>query len=113
MRLDIAGTFGHYAPVAWIDCILTRWVSDEPQPGLVEARLTDAAGDEWAFVDKQAIFSSDALGPMTAYPVPGQIECTVLSDRSNEGVVEIELRDGIAPEESPTVFSVRAEVVHH
>jgi hypothetical protein len=37
-----------------------RWVSEEPQPGWVEVRMTDAFGREWIFLDKPAIFGGDA-----------------------------------------------------
>jgi hypothetical protein len=32
---------------------VVRWVADEPQPGLVEAQLTDSDGRIWSFIDKE------------------------------------------------------------
>ena len=54
-----------------------RWVSDEPQPGLVEVELTDADGNRWSFVDKCAIFSADWTEPSHP-PSTAGIRCTVV-----------------------------------
>jgi len=61
-----------------VRCRIDRWVSDEPQPGLVEAQITDVHGHVWNFIDKSAIFSSDVLTETTEYPRPGVIRCEVI-----------------------------------
>jgi hypothetical protein len=40
---------------------ITRYVSNEPQPGLVECQLMDAHSRRWSFVDKNGIFSAEYL----------------------------------------------------
>jgi hypothetical protein len=44
-----------------------RWASDEPQPGLVEARLRDVRGRKWVFIGKAAV-SDAASGLSPAAP---------------------------------------------
>ena len=63
---------------------------------------------------KQTIFTRDALFPTTDYPVVGRIECTVLSDRSADGVVAIKLWGGlmIGLNEDDNVFMVASDLVH-
>lgn len=67
--------------LAGLKCEILRWVDDEPQPGVVEARLVDADGRTWTFLDKSAIFDwMELTGPDAAYPCPGLISCQVLDD---------------------------------
>jgi hypothetical protein len=60
-----------------VACEIVRWVSDDPQPGIVEAHLVDADGTRWSFIDKWPIFTS-ALDPLSRFPVSGAIRCEVL-----------------------------------
>lgn len=48
---------------------VTRFVSDEPQPGIVECMFTDAFGRPHFFLEKTAIVSNEALLATTAYPI--------------------------------------------
>lgn len=57
---------------------IVRWVADDPQPGVVEARFTDAAGKTWVLIDKDVIFTSELISSRSAYPQPGGIRCEVL-----------------------------------
>jgi hypothetical protein len=57
---------------------ITRYISDEPQPGIVECEFYDAHGRQWRFVDKTAIFSADYLDSKTSYPQPGVIACEII-----------------------------------
>jgi len=52
---------------------ITRYVSDEPQPGLVECQFLDAHGCRWTFIEKTAVVSMDHLDAHTVYPRPGVI----------------------------------------
>ncbi|MGW1769579.1 hypothetical protein ACWCQL_36740 [Streptomyces sp. NPDC002073] len=55
-------------------------MDDEPQPGLVEVRFTDAHHQEWAFIDKGPVFSAaDDLTPESRYPVKVGILCDILT----------------------------------
>ncbi|WP_433658962.1 hypothetical protein ACQPW1_42510 [Nocardia sp. CA-128927] len=63
-------------------CQALRWVDDDPQPGLVEVKMTDMHGGEHLFIDKEPIFTPDSsLGPETAYPVRVLLACEILSTR--------------------------------
>ena len=56
---------------------ITKYIDDDPQPGIVECRLFDVYGKEWVFQDKSAIFSSDILNADSNYPQPGVIACEI------------------------------------
>jgi|SRR5947209_4076629 len=82
---------------------IVRWVSDEPFPGLVEARLTDAHGRTWTFIDKHPMF--DARGQLSAtvtYPVHLPVPFSVIEDRGSRLVVSsanpagVETTDGVS-----------------
>jgi len=78
--------------IARVRVTATRWVSDEPIPGVVEVLLQDADGKIWQFVDKAPMFDDAFLLVRdSVYPVDFEIECTVLGRRIRDGrpVVEI------------------------
>jgi hypothetical protein len=56
---------------------ILRWVSDDPQPGIVELAMTDRHGHEWRFIEKSAIPYSEQYGAYleadSVYPHPGGI----------------------------------------
>jgi uncharacterized protein YodC (DUF2158 family) len=61
-----------------ISVLIKKYISDDPQPGIVECRLFDAYGNEWVFQDKTAVIG---LGPLDAdsdYPQPGVIACEIM-----------------------------------
>ena len=59
-----------------------RWVSGEPQPGIVDVEIKDVDGRAWRFRDKSAIFDADGILTAAAdYPVTIRIPCEVLSQR--------------------------------
>ncbi|MFB6616921.1 hypothetical protein ACFCV9_22355 [Streptomyces sp. NPDC056367] len=56
-------------------------MDDEPFPGIVEVRFTDAVGQSWSLIDKCAIFAQfDELTPESAYPVEVTVACVILGD---------------------------------
>jgi len=57
---------------------ILRYISDDPQPGIVECQLEDANGNRWLFVEKTAIVSAAHLDAKTSYPQPGIIACEVV-----------------------------------
>jgi hypothetical protein len=57
---------------------ITRYISDDPQPGIVECEFTDAHGHQWKFVEKTGIVSADDMDAETPYPQPGTIACKVV-----------------------------------
>lgn len=68
---------------------ITRYVSDEPQPGIVECEFADAHGRRWVFVEKTAIVSAADLDARTSYPQPGIIACRVVGRRVDDTGQEI------------------------
>jgi hypothetical protein len=58
---------------------------DDPQPGLVEAHLTDARDQEWVFVDKAPIFEVHPITRYTAFPVRGAIRCHLIGRSTGDG----------------------------
>jgi len=63
---------------AELRCEIVRWISDDPQPGWVEARFTDARGRTWSVVDKSAIFTAEPIGAHSEYPRDGIIRCELV-----------------------------------
>jgi hypothetical protein len=91
----------------------TRWVSDEPIPGLVEVLLEDANGKVWQFVDKAPMFDeADLLSRDSFYPVNLEIACTVLARHIRDGrpLVEISTATpwGLETIDGTYVFEVAA-----
>jgi hypothetical protein len=63
---------------------ITRYVADEPLPGIVACEFQDAHGRRWSFVEKTAYVSGEILDGETIYPRPGAIACQVVG-RSSDG----------------------------
>jgi hypothetical protein len=64
--------------VLGISVAIVRYISDEPQPGIVECQLEDAHGRRWSFVEKTAIVSSRPLDAGTTYPQKGVIAAEIV-----------------------------------
>ncbi|WP_416984881.1 hypothetical protein [Streptomyces sp. T028] len=89
-----------------------RWVGDEPFPGIVEVRFTDAAGRRWSLFDKAPVFGSRTeLRPDTAYPVEVTVACVVLGDSSeDDAIVTVSTSPhGVAAPDGCEEFTVRRE----
>ncbi len=91
-----------------------RFVSNEPQPGIVQCELVDAHGERWTFTEKTAIVSGEYLDDQSTYPRPGVILCQVVGRHlgpSGEQVVEVVLECSPDTTDSPrerTRFEVLA-----
>lgn len=102
--------------MAHVECSIVRWLNDEPQLGLVEAELVDAAGVAWRFVDKSAIFSAEPLTSRTGFPRPGVIRCEIVDSwaQDDPGTVRIttERPDGVHARDRSTALRLgrRCEV---
>jgi hypothetical protein len=99
---------------AAIRILILRWVGDDPQPGIVECKLTDRFGRDWAFIEKCAVVSSAALRPDSIYPQSGVIGCRIVStgldDSGREfAVVDTEEPWGISAVNGGTRFEVFAD----
>jgi hypothetical protein len=90
---------------------MTRWVSDDPQPGIVEFKFVDAGGKDWTFIEKQAIVWSGQLDGKSQYPQSSSVRCCVRSLSSDEvgrQVAEIDTQTpwGVESIEGSHIFSV-------
>jgi hypothetical protein len=97
-----------------IKITITRYLSDEPFPGIVECQLVDAHGRLWSFVEKSAIVSADSFHARTAYPQPGVIAGEVVERRRNPDgreVVRINTEQpyGVSSVDGTAQFDVFAE----
>ena len=90
--------------------------TDTAQPGWVECRLDDAAGQQWLFQLKVPYVSEAELWTDSPYPQPGTIACEVLETRKRLDGKEIVLIDTERPWDcesttGQTRFEVFAESV--
>jgi hypothetical protein len=100
--------------VLGIKVTITRYLSDEPLPGIVECQLVDAHGRLSLFVEKSAIVSADSLDARVAYPQPGIIAGEVVERcRNSEGreVVRINTEQpyGVSSVDDTAQFEVFTE----
>jgi len=109
---DRSGIMGGVTAVA---CQVVLWVADEPQPGVVEAHLTDADGRVWRFIDKEPIFCADAVDKLARFPVAGAIRCRIIShDTLSDGrqvvTIDTAIPDGV-DSDGVTIFRVAASAI--
>jgi hypothetical protein len=91
---------------------ITRYLSDDPQPGWIECRLSDVWGREWIFEDKPPIFSECYLSVEDTYPRPGVIRCEIVGRRWDADgreivTVDTETPDHVESTTGETRFDVR------
>lgn len=101
--------------MAAVACQVVRWVADEPQPGLVEAQLTDSDGQLWSFADKLPIFILEGNGRPARFPVAGAIRCQILrheilADGREVTTISTASPDGV-DSNGETTFRVPASLV--
>jgi len=71
---------------------ISRYVDDEPQPGMVECVLVDAFGNTHFFIEKTAIVSSESLLATSTYPIACELSCEIeaeWNDESGQALVRI------------------------
>ena len=61
-----------------ISVLITKYISDDPQPGIVECQLVDAYRNEWVFQEKTAVIALGDLDADSDYPQPGVIACEIM-----------------------------------
>ena len=64
--------------MVYIKVAIVRYISNDPQPGVVECELVDAHGNLWRFVEKTTIVSESDLSEQTHYPKSGVIAGEVI-----------------------------------
>lgn len=67
-----------------INAQVSRYIDDEPQPGIVECVLIDALGQSHFFIQKTAIVSNETLLEASAYPTPCEIACEVEAEWNDQ-----------------------------
>ncbi|MFI0898494.1 hypothetical protein [Streptomyces sp. NPDC020983] len=87
-------------------------MDDEPFPGIVEVRFTDAAGQSWSLIDKCAVFAPlGELAPDSDYPVEVTVACVVQGDAeatTGDGVVTVSTAPhGVTTLDGREEFTVR------
>src|SRR5687768_6731589 len=100
-------------PIAGVRATIARYVSDDPQPGLVECHLVDTHGRRWSFLEKSAVVSQDLLNAKSPYPRPCVIACEVVGrakDSAGREVLRISTATpwGMQSVEGETEFEVYA-----
>ena len=68
----------------YIKAEVSRYVDDEPQPGIVECVFVDAAGQSHFFIEKTAIVSSEALLATSTYPIACKLSCEIEAEWNDE-----------------------------
>jgi len=66
-----------------VKVVITKYISDDPQPGIVECHLSDAQNRDWTFIEKTAVVSTALLNANTKYPVFTEIACRPISKKKN------------------------------
>jgi hypothetical protein len=61
----------------FIKAEISRYIDDEPQPGIVECIFVDALGQSHFFIEKTAVVSSQALLATSTYPIACELACEV------------------------------------
>lgn len=89
-------------PTACVEVTAIRYLSTDPQPGIMLVVLTYADGVEWKLVDKTVIFCEEDITAETSFPFSLEVACTIVEDRGDRVVVSteepwsIETRDGVS-----------------
>jgi hypothetical protein len=90
---------------------IVRFVSDEPQPGIVACAFVDAEGNSHTLIDKVPGFTVEHLDSRCTYPQAGAVRCKALAkwrDANGRDVVRIttDLPDHIESTEGVSEFVV-------
>lgn len=89
---------------AELSCEAVRWVSDEPQPGLVQVAFIDVDGNRHAFIDKVPIFTTECWQATSAFPAEAVIRVRVVRD--GEPIVVSTDVDGVESIDGQSEFRV-------
>jgi hypothetical protein len=97
--------------VIGIRVTITRYLADDPQPGIVECEFVDANGQHHVFVEKTTVVTWDDINSKSAYPRPGVIACKIMDryrDEPNREIIVVNTREpwGIESTEKKEEFSV-------
>jgi hypothetical protein len=92
---------------------IVRFVSWDPQPGIVACELKDAEGQTHTLVDKIPIFGTWNIDEHSSYPIPAFVHCRLLSRmRDAHGRQLVQVRtDGVETAAGLSEFVVLQEQV--
>jgi hypothetical protein len=90
---------------------IVKWLADEPIPGWVEARFTDARGKVRVFFDKPDIFTAQPVVRSTRFPVPGKIQCEVVDRSPDADSATISVRTFEADSDGEDLFEVKPDQI--
>lgn len=100
--------------MAYLNVNATRWVDDH-FPGFVEIQFLQSDGGTITVIDKVPVVDRDNnLTPETRYPVPLQLDCSVLRVEQGEDgrqIARIELDYGVTDFADNAVFEVSVDLV--
>ena len=106
---SIALTGGTSDAMTGMKVSIVRYISDDPQPGIVECQFEDAYGRRWSFVEKTLVVSPEQLDEHTVYPQPGVTACNIVqqfADATGREVIRINTVESL---EGVTQFDVLPE----
>lgn len=92
-----------------IKVTIVRYISDDPQPGIVACKFEDAHGRTWAFVEKTAIVSSEDLDARTCYPQQGAIAVKEVNRKLDDAGREVIRINTVESVDGVTQFDVLPE----
>ena len=58
---------------------ITKYLGDDPQPGIVECEFVDVNNQTHVIVDKVYVFVDRLLSEQDSYPMPATVPCQVVS----------------------------------
>jgi len=103
------------AAMLGIKITIVRYISDEPQPGIVECQLEDANGRRSSIVEKTAVVGGRGdLNAQATYPQQGFVACEIVGrslDSAGRELIRIDTGRhwGVESIEGVTQFDVLPE----
>jgi len=88
---------------------IVRYVSNDPQPGIVECQFQDAYGRRWSFIERTLVVSVEQLDAHRVYPQRGSTPCRIVQrfpDVSGQEVIRIDCVESV---EGVTQFDMLPE----
>ena len=88
---------------------IAQWLSDEPQPGWVVVRFSDASGREWTLEDKPPIFTARSF-VAADLPIDGVVKCVVRALRLDSQARDVAtIQSSVGAPDGTSTFDVFRE----
>jgi hypothetical protein len=88
---------------------IVRYISDDPQPGIVECQFQDAYGRRWSFIEKTLVVSAEQLDAHSVYPQQGSTPCRIVQRFPDAAGREVLRIDCVESVEGVTQFDILPE----